>query len=812
MRIPSRKSHVLVAAAAFLLLPAALRSDILEKGRPVKVADKVPPKAYAFPLTDVRLLASPFKAAMDLDVTYIMSLEPDRLLSRFRKFAGLEPKAPEYAGWESQTISGHTLGHYLTAAARLYEATSDERVRDRIAYIVDELAACLAKWGNGFVGGFPRSQEVFAEIKAGNIRSAGFDLNGLWVPWYVQHKLYIGLVDAFYATANAKIKPILVGSTDWAWNAVGGLSDEQFQKMLDCEHGGINEAFAEIYALTGYPRALQLAERFYHKRILDPLAQGRDILTGIHGNTNFPKLIGLVRLYQLTGKPAHAKAAMFFWDRIVNDRTYATGGNTDEEYFFPPDQFAQHLTTHTTESCNTYNMLKLTRQLFALDPRASRFDYYERALLNHILGMQDPEKGLFTYFTPLRAGGFKVYCTPFDSFWCCTGSNLENHVKYGDSIYFHDASGLYINLFIPSVLDFKSRGMRVIQQTAYPDDGLVRLEIFLDRPVKTALRVRRPAWAIDTVTVEVNGKPFAAAGAAGEYLVLDRVWKNGDEVRVSFPMKLRTEALPGAPNIVAYFHGPVLLAGLLGKEGIETLSPWTKTRVDYDQVPVPPAPVIVGADDDIGVYLHEGPKPGTFVLESGVLRTPGKITTPSITLVPFYKAHFERYAVYWNKYSDDEWRAVKRDYEAAQAKLRELESRTVDSVRLGEMQPEREHALESEKSRAGVFQDVRWREAGDGGWFSLDLKADATAAELLCSYWGGDKGREFEILVDGAKLVAVKVDGEAPGKWLDAVYAVPADLVKGKSVIKVKFQPLAGKRTAKVAAVRLMRQAVSRLS
>jgi DUF1680 family protein len=804
MNTLSRKS-LFAALTALLVLPTALGADVLEKGRPVRAADKVPLKAYAFPLTEVRLLPSPFKTAMDLDVAYIMSLEPDRLLSRFRKFAGLEPKAPEYAGWESQTISGHTLGHYLTAAAKLYEATSDEKVRDRIAYIVDELAACQAKWGNGFVGGFPRSREVFAEIKAGDIRSAGFDLNGLWVPWYVQHKLYIGLVDAYYATAIAKIKPILVGSTDWAWNVVGGLTDVQFQKMLDCEHGGINEAFAEIYALTGYPPALRLAERFYHKRILDPLSQEKDILTGVHGNTNFPKLIGLVRLYQLTGKAAYAKAASFFWDRVTGDRTYATGGNTDEEYFFPSDQFARHLTTHTTESCNTYNMLKLTRQLFALDAKASRFDYYERALLNHILGMQDPEKGLFTYFTPLRAGGFKVYCTPFDSFWCCTGSNLENHVKYGDSIYFHDASGLYVNLFIPSVLDFKARKMRVILQTRYPEDGLVRLEVFADNPVRTAIRIRRPGWATDAVMVEVNGKPVASTAAAGEYLVLDRVWKNGDEIRLTLPMKLRTEPLPGAPAIVAYFHGPVLLAGLLGKEGIETLSPWTKTRVDYDQIPIPPAPVIVGADDDIGTYIREGAEQGTFVLEGGVLRTPGRVTTSSITLVPFYKAHFERYAVYWNKYSDDEWRTIKRDYEAAQVKLRVLEARTVDAVRLGEMQPEREHGLESDKSRAGVIEDVRWREAGDGGWFTFNLKPDPAAAVLLCSYWGSDKGREFEILVDGVKLAAVKVEGDAPGKWFEAVYPVPTDMVKGKSVIKIKIQPIAGKRTAKIATVRLMR-------
>jgi uncharacterized protein len=792
-------------ATAFPVPP--LRADVLEQGRPLKIQNKVPQKAYAFTLRDVRLLDSPFKKAMDLDVKYLMSLDMDRLLSRFRQFAGIKAKAPEYAGWESQTISGHTLGHYLTALAKLYEATSDERVRDRISYIVDELAVCQKAWGNGFVGGFPRAKEVFDEIKAGNIRTAGFDLNGLWVPWYVQHKLYMGLIDAYYATGNEKIKPILLGSTDWAWGVVGGLTDEQFEKMLNCEHGGINEAFAEIYALTGYERALRLAERFYHHRILDPLAQKKDILTGIHGNTNFPKLIGLARLYQLTGKPAYYAAAAFFWEKVVNDRTYATGGDTDEEYFFPPEDFSKHLSTHTTESCNTYNMLKLTRQIFALDPKADCFDFYERALYNHILGMQDPEQGMFTYFTPLRAGGFKVYCTPFDSFWCCTGSNMENHVKYGDSIYYYDDQSLFVNLFIPSVLHFKKRGLTVIQQTRYPEDGAVKLQFFTDTPVKMAVKIRRPKWAADPVAVEINGRPFAVSAPAGEYIVLDRTWRQGDEIRIALPMKLRTESLPNAPRTVAYFYGSLLLAGGLGKEGLENLSPWTKTRVDYDQIPIPPVPVIVGADDAIDSYIRPAAEPATFLLEGGVLRTPGKVTTASIKLIPFYKMHFERYAVYWDRFSDEEWRKIKKDYEAEQAKLRALEARTVDAVQLGEMQLEREHNLTSEKSRVGDMQSVKWRGADDGGWFAFDMKVGDGPLEMQCSFWGGDRDRVFEILVDDAKIAAETINANSPGKTYDVVYKLPAELLKGKSKVRVKFLVPAGKRGGRVAACRVLRPA-----
>ena len=429
---------------------------------------------------------------------------------------------------------------------------------------------------------------------------------------------------------------------------VGGLTDEQFEKMLHCEHGGINEAFAEIYAITGYDKARALAERFYHHRVLDPLVRKEDKLTGLHSNTQIPKLIGLARLYRLTGKEHYNTALSFFWETIVHNRTYVNGGNTDGEYFFGPEEFSKHLSVHTTETCNTYNMLKLTRQLFAVNPGASYADYYERALYNHILASQDPKQGMMIYFCPLKSGHFKTYNTPDDSFWCCTGTGMENHVKYGDSIYFYNDSTLYVNLFIPSVLNCGDKGLTVIQQTRYPLDGKVQLQLVADKPVKLAVKIRRPHWAEGEVTITVNGKPYATNAPAGGYITIERIWKDSAEIQLVLPMKLRTESMPDNPGKVAFFYGPILLAGELGKDGIEDISPYARERAKFDNVPLPPVPVVVAADKEIDDYLKPAGEPGTFVMDGAALQTPGMGKTEDVTLIPFYKMHYQRYMVYWD--------------------------------------------------------------------------------------------------------------------------------------------------------------------
>jgi len=790
-----RKTNILTVSVFYLLCTVAgidsyVHADTLVANLPLKAEDKVTQKVFAFNLRNVHILKSPFKKAMELDAKYLLSLEPDRFLSRYREFAGLRPKAEAYGGWEKATISGHSLGHYLTAISKLYASTGDERLLDKVNYIVSELAECQEEWGNGFVGGFPRSREVFAEIKAGNIRTAGFDLNGLWVPWYNLHKLYMGLVDACLYCNNQRAKDILVKSTDWAWDVVGSLSDEQFEKMLHCEHGGINEAFAEIYALTGHEKALALAERFYHHKVLDPLSRGEDNLVGLHSNTQIPKLIGLARLFRLTGKEHYNKASSFFWDTVVQKYTYINGGNTDGEYFFPSAKFDQHLSVHNTETCNTHNMLKLTRQLFATNPQTKYADYYEQALYNHILASQDPKEGMMIYFCPLKSGHFKTYNTPYDSFWCCTGTGMENHVKYGDSIYFYDDSALYVNLFMPSVLNYRDKGITVIQQTDYPLDGKVQLQLIAEKPVELAVKIRRPYWANNDVNVMVNGKPHQITAHPGQYMTIERVWKNSSEIKITLPMKLRTVPLPGKSNKVAFLYGPILLAGALGTEGIEGIDFHAGKRNKYDHVPSPPIPVILAAGRNIDEYIRPGKSPGTFILDGSVLRTPGTDINSDMTLLPFYEMHYQRYIVYWDLFTDEDWQKTKQLFEAEQKEIRAWQARTIDHIVLGQMQPEREHNFKGEKTYKGVFRSRQWRDVRDGGWFSFDMKViPDVPVELLCTYWGSDgPGRDFDILVNDKVIATERLNQNQPGRFFNVIYDIPAELTQGRNKVSVKFK------------------------
>jgi hypothetical protein len=426
------------------------QSYVPEKKNKMLVPDAVTVKAFAIPLNKVSLLDGLFKKAMEADATYLLTIEPDRLLADFRNHAGLKAKAEKYGGWETSGLAGHTLGHYLSACALQYTSTNDKRFLDKVNYIVDELALCQSP-RNGYLGAIPKEDSIWAEVQKGNIRSRGFDLNGAWSPWYTVHKIMAGLLDAYVYCNNEKALLIQTKFADWAEQILKDLTDEQIQKMLLCEYGGMNEVLANTYALTKNKKYLTLSYKFHDRRVLDSLAMGKDVLPGKHSNTQIPKLIGSIRCYELTGNADDKTRADFFWNTVVQHHTYAAGGNSNYEYFGSADQLSETLTESTMETCNTYNMLKLTRHLFALDPDANYFDYYENGLYNHILSSQNHDDGMMCYFVPLRMGGRKRFSNPFNTFTCCVGSGMENHVKYGEAIYAAGADGsLYVNLFIAS--------------------------------------------------------------------------------------------------------------------------------------------------------------------------------------------------------------------------------------------------------------------------------------------------------------------------------------------------------------------------
>lgn len=755
----------------------------------MKAGMKVPVHAYSFNLKDVQLLDGPFKKAMEADAAYLLLIEPDRLLSDFREHAGLKAKAPRYGGWESSGLAGHTLGHYLSACAMHYAATQDPRFLEKVRYIVKELAECQQHRKTGYLGAIPNEDSIWNEVFKGNIRSRGFDLNGGWSPWYTVHKIMAGLLDAYLYCNDQQALAIEKGMADWTGRLIRNLPDSLVQKMLLCEYGGMNETLVNTYALTGDKQYLELSYKFHDRRILDSLALQHDILPGKHSNTQIPKVLGCIRRFELTGEKKDSAIAGFFWNTVTTHHTYAPGGNSNYEYLGPPDQLSGHLTENTMETCNTYNMLKLTRHLFALQPSGRLMDFYERALYNHILASQNHQNGMMCYFVPLRMGTRKEFSDSFRTFTCCVGSGMENHVKYGESIYFEGADGsLYVNLFIPSRLQWAHKGITVQQTTQLPAANTVQLTIQAKRPVAFPLRIRRPHWARQGMKIKINGDEQTDLSPGGDgYITLQRTWRNGDKVELQLPMDIYTAAMPDNPNRVAFFYGPVVLAGVLGNQ---------------EPDPMKGIPVLVTAEKDPNQWLRTGEQP--LVFQTSRIGRPA-----DVRMVPFNTVQNEYYSVYWDAFTPQEWAVEEQRYEAERKARLEREARTVDMLRMAEMQPERDHALTtSEKTRTGEEHGQKWREANDGGYLSFNMKVDPSGSNsLLCTYWGMDnRYRKFYILIDGVKVATEDLNKYKASKFHEIVYPIPQELTKGKQQVTVKLQAEKGNSAGPVyGTVRMLR-------
>jgi DUF1680 family protein len=616
-----------------------LRAPVAEAG--------APPRSHPrpFPLADVRLLDGPFRDAQSRDARYLLTLEPDRLLHNFRVNAGLRPKAAVYGGWESEEpwveirCQGHTLGHYLSAVAMMHAATGDPRFAERATYVVAELRACQQARGDGLVCAFPDGSRPLDDAVAGRPFPG--------VPWYTMHKVLAGLRDAHMHAATPGALEALADLAEWAWNATRAMSDDAMQRMLDTEHGGMTEVLADASVLAGEPRYLALARRFVHRRVVEPLAQGRDVLDGLHGNTQIPKLIGCQRVHELADVPAYGAAARFFWSTVTQRRSFVTGGSGDNEHFFPVGEFTRHLASaKTMETCCTHNMLRLTRALFSAEPRSVYTDYYERALYNGILASQDPDSGMMTYFQATRPGYVRLYNTPTESFWCCTGTGMENHSAYGEAIYSEDGDALWVNLFIPSTLSWRSRGLTFTQTTRFPDGDTTRLVIDAGPGAQArtpaTVRVRRPAWCTG-MSVSVNGRPWNVTPDDGGYVPIMRTWRAGDVVEIRLPMSLHVEPLPGVQDTVAFVCGPIVLAGRLGTEGVTPQAQIIKNERESGTMlnAAVEVPVLVGDVADLVRGVH--PLPGASL----AFETVGLGRPHDVQLAPYLRLAHERYTLYW---------------------------------------------------------------------------------------------------------------------------------------------------------------------
>jgi DUF1680 family protein len=615
-------------AAAFAAAPG-LPGEMVKEGR-----------GHYFSLSDVRLAPGPFLDAQKLDEAYLLRLEPDRMLANFRANAGLQPRAPVYGGWESVEpwidirCHGHTLGHYLTATACMYGSTGDKRFADRVDYIVAELAACQAKTG-GWLAAFPDGVAPLTDSLAGR-PFAG-------VPWYTTHKVMAGLRDAYWHRNSEQARGVLLKFADWIDAASKDVPDDRFQKMLDREHGGMNEVLADVAMIMPNVRYGRLARRFSHLALLEPLAAGRDTLDGLHANTQIPKVIGFQRIGAFENDATMKKAARFFWETVVKTRSFATGGHGDVEHFFPAVEFAKRLPSgKTMETCCTHNMMRLTRALNERDPRAKYLDYFERALFNGILASQDPETGMNTYFQSTRSGYVRLYHTPFDSFWCCTGSGIENHARYGETIYARDEDALHVDLFIASTLQWRERGITVHQETRFPDEDVTRLRFEGDASQHFSLLLRQPAWC-ETMSVAVNGRRASTGRKPGSYLQLTRRFRAGDAVEVRLPMRLTLETLPNAPEYGALLYGPVVLAGRMGTEG---LSPGSQLIINERES---------GKMLQAEIKVPEWKKPIQELVAHTVRTNPQKLEFRtagfeggvSVNLIPWFRLTHERYNLYW---------------------------------------------------------------------------------------------------------------------------------------------------------------------
>jgi len=821
---------VLVSFLFVLIACSQIRAEATNPA--VKATEDKLLQARPLDLSCVRLTGGPLKHAQDLDAKYLLELEPDRMMAGYRLRAGLKPKAEGYGGWDavnSRQLTGHIAGHYLSAVSLMYAATDDVRFKERADYLVAEMKEVQDKRGNGYLGALIDRQgtdgaTLFEQVGQGNIRSGGFDLNGLWSPWYVLHKTYAGLRDAYHCTGNKTALEVEIKFAAWAEGIMSKLSDAQVQRMLNTEFGGMNEIFADLYADTGAPRWLALSHKFDHRSFLDPLERHQDNLEGKHGNTQVPKLIGSADRFAYTGDAADIMAAGFFWDRVVQHHSYATGGHGKDEYFGRPDTLSDRVDGRTAETCNVYNMLKLTRRLFALRPDAHYADFQERALFNHILASIDPNDGRTCYMVPVGRGVQHEYQDMQRGFTCCVGSGMESHALHADGIYFVGANNhspqLWVNLYAPSTADWTEMGVKLTMATDFPEGEAAKLTLTVASPKEFTLALRRPAWAGDGFAAKVNGEAVSEGRGqtmedrgrrasppgggdprarttfqppkSGSYVELKRTWKTGDTVELTLPKALHLEPVPDNPQRVAILWGPLVLAGDLGPEA-------QRGRGRGARAEPPKVPVFVAAEKPVTEWLKPvAGKPGQF-------RTDGVGRETDVDFVPFYRLHRRTYGVYWDLYTPVEWEKKAAEIAAEQERQKKLEAATVAFVQPGLMQAERDFNQQGEDSTP---DRVMGRPARRGQkWFSFDVPVDPTRPmALIVTYYSDEwRKRTFDIQIDGQRIAEQTVERNGPPKFFDVEYALPAALVKDKQKVTVRFQATNGNEIAAVFGLRMIR-------
>jgi hypothetical protein len=786
-------ARYLLLVTGAVALVAAAGTQAARQGPAARV---VPDAARPLPLTAVRLTGGPLKHAQDLNARYLLQLEPDRMLAYYRVRAGLEPKAEPYAGWDGdgRNLTGHIAGHYLSGVSLMYAATGNQEFKTRADYIVSELAAVQAKHGDGYLSALANLRAAFAALSRGEIRSANFDLNGEWSPWYTLHKTFAGLRDAYRHAGNRQALEVEARFAAWAEGVLAPLDETQIQRMLATEFGGMNEVLVDLYADTGDRRWLDLSYRFEHRAVMDRLKRRDDPLAGLHGNTQVPKVIGSATRFAYTGDAGDLAAADFFWNQVVYRHSFATGGHGTDEYFGQPGKLGNRVDGRTAETCNVYNMLKLTRKLFALAPAEQYAEFHEQALFNHILGSMDPESGATCYMVPVGRNVTREYQNMERSFTCCVGSGMESHALHGLGLYYESDDKLWVNVFAPSTADWASAGVQLTMETGFPEGEAGSLRLTVREPKRFTLALRRPSWARQGYSAAVNGEPVSRLPRAGSYLDITRTWTTGDVVTFTLPKALHLAPLPDNNRRVAVMWGPLVLAGDMGPEPARGRGGRGAPRVERE-----PPPVMVAADRPVAEWLE--PVAG----QAGRFRSSGVGRTQDVEFVPFYRLHRRAYGAYWDLVTPDEWTSIAAAREAERERLRRIEAATVAFVQPGANNLDAQYNLQGENTSIA-------RVAGRGGrrsntWFSIDLPVESVPMALVVTYHAeARRPRVFDVQVDGRRIAEQLVDDSGEPDFFDVEYAIPPELTRGKQKVTVRFQATSAEGLSPVFGVRMIRR------
>lgn len=735
----------------------------------------------------VNLREGIFQESQQLGKEYLLDLNVDRLLAPYYEAVDLKAKADTYGGWEAREISGHSLGHWLSASSQMYKETNDQKLSKKINYVVDELHKIQKQRNDGYIGGVP--PEIFEEVFSGDFQVDNFSLADYWVPWYNLHKTYAGLIDTYKYTDNKKALKIVTALADWAKAGTDNLDDKDFKRMLIAEYGGMGSALIDLYKITDNKEYFELALRFNEDNILDPLKEENDNLTGKHANTQIPKVISAAKTYEINHEDEYKTIADFFWKQVIDKRSYVFGGNSRDEHFDPVH--TEKLSVTSAETCNTYNMMELAEHLYSWSLDPEYMNYYENALYNHILASQDPESGMKTYFMSTEPGHFKVYSTPEDSFWCCVGTGMENPARYTRSIYHQTGNELYVNLFISSTYSDKEMGYELSQETKFPNEEKTKIKFDKVSNNNLELNIRIPDWIDDKMVVYINNEKQVLNSEAG-YITLDREWEKNDVVEIEIPMGLNFYESMDDENKVAVKYGPIVLAAELGRKNYPENDNVGDHLIfnNYSGIEVPK---IISDQENVNNIVEISDR------EELKFNIPQKYLTgdKNVTLIPLYNLHHQRYTVYWNKYSEEEYQKIKNSEQNREEKIENI---TLDVVKPNQQQSEIEHNLKTKNSASDYFAGAGegWRDAKDGGFFSYELKVDEQNEDLylMVDYWGNDgpipiEGedftREFKIAVEDEIIAKERLNHNQPDEIFSVFYKIPSKLIEDKEVVEVKF-------------------------